>query len=51
MKQQKTWAQRTPEEREKIKQARENASYNSPFTGKNKAQRARLHNGFAAMNR
>lgn len=46
---QKTWADRSPEDRERIERNRSNTSYNNPFSGKNRAQRERLHNGFMAM--
>ena len=46
---QKTWADRSPEERKQIERNRENASFKNPFSGKNKAQRNRLHGAFAAM--
>lgn len=47
---QKTWADRSPEERAQIERNRENASLKNPFRGKNKAQRHRLNAGFFAMN-
>jgi uridine kinase len=45
----KQWSSRSPEEREQIRVNQERASYMSPFRGKNRAQRYRLHNGFNAM--
>lgn len=47
--QQKKWSDRSPEEREQIEINRSRASYSNPFTGKNQAQRNRLHSGFNAM--
>ena len=47
--QHKTWANRTPEEREQIAINRSRASYHNPFNGKNSKQRERLHQGFNAM--
>lgn len=43
------WNRRSPEERAKIEEARSAASYNNPFSGKNQAQRQRLHYAFMAM--
>lgn len=45
----KAWAERSPEEREQIEKNRSKWSINNPFSGKNRAQRARLQNGFFAM--
>jgi len=45
----KTWAERSPEERDQIQFNREQARYKNPFSGKNKAQRQRLHTAFTAM--
>jgi hypothetical protein len=47
--QNKQWSDRSPEERDQIAINRERASYENPFTGKNKAQRQRLHAAFNAM--
>lgn len=46
---QKNWKDMSSEEREQIAINRSRASYLNPFSGKNAAQRHRLHDGFNAM--
>lgn len=45
----RTWENHSPEERAAIQINRERASYNNPFSGKNRAQRNALHGAFNAM--
>lgn len=51
MSKQKAWAQMSPEEKDQIEKNRKAASYKNPFSGKNQAQRRRLHAAFYAMSK
>lgn len=43
------WNNLSAEEREQIASNRSRASYNNPFSGKNRSQRQRLNTGFNSM--
>jgi hypothetical protein len=49
MKSEINWNYYNPKERKQIEMARSRANYKNPFSGKNTAQRRRLHSAFWAM--